>query len=214
MKVHISENKTLFKKDTGDCLCGLPASAAEPGEGAGNISRSGEDWKDIFDTLTDMVTVHDNNFRIIGANAAAERVLGLPSLTANAKCYQYYHGSEHPPEGCPSCRCLSTGKPATFEVYEPHLKMYVEIRAIPRYGSDNRLIGLVHIVRDITRRKQVEEELEIHRHHIEWLVKQRTAEISFSNEQLRREIAERKRVEAETERLIRELKDLLRTTRH
>jgi C4-dicarboxylate-specific signal transduction histidine kinase len=53
----------------------------------------------------------------------------------------------------------------------------------------------------------------VHRHHLEWLVKQRTAEISFTNEQFRREIAERERVEEETVRLIRELRDLLQTSR-
>lgn len=214
MKVR-TDNKAVVKKHTGSCLC-VPQGR---GEGFGvdkrNILQPGEDWKEIFDTLTDMVTVHDNDFNIISANAAAKRILGLPSpYTGNAKCFEYYHGSGYPPEGCPGCDCLGTGKPATFEGYEPHLKRYIEIRAIPRYDNDNRLTGIIHIVRDITSRKRVEEELEIHRNHLKWLVKQRTSEISFANEQLRREIAERERVEAETERLLRELKELLRNSQH
>jgi PAS domain-containing protein len=215
MNIHPSARKEPLKERTCGCLSGIEGRGTASVEDERSIFWSGEGWKDIFDTLTDIVTVHDNDYNIISANAAAEKALGLPHLlnAAKAKCYEYYHGSEHPPEGCPSCRCLNTGKPATFEVYEPHLKMYAEIRAIPRYDNNNRLIGLLHIVRDITRRKQVEEELEVHRHHLEWLVKQRTAEISFTNEQLRREIAERERVEEETVRLIRELRDFLQTSR-
>jgi nitrogen-specific signal transduction histidine kinase/ActR/RegA family two-component response regulator len=37
--------------------------------------------------------------------------------------------------------------------------MFVEIRAIPRFDSNNQLIGLIHIVRDITERKRMEEEI-------------------------------------------------------
>ncbi len=216
MNIHIAESKEKpSKKQICGCLSGLEKRETVPGEDERSSFRSVGDWKNIFDTLTDMVTVHDNDYNIISANAAAEKILKLPPLlkATKVKCYEYYHGSEYPPEGCPSCRCINSGNPVTFEVYEPHLKMYVEIRAIPRYDGDNRLIGLVHIVRDITRRKQTEEELEVHRHHLEWLVKQRTAEISFTNEQFRREIAERERVEEETVRLIRELRDLLQTSR-
>lgn len=214
MKADTVERRELLKRSSGDSPYGLEVNLGDCGDKEG-IYQTGDDWKEIFDTVTDMVTVHDDNFNIIRANAAAERVLRLPPPnTSKAKCYEYYHGSKHPPEGCPGRRCLSTGRPAVLEVYEPHLNMYLEIRTIPRYDRDNRMGGFVHIVRDITMRKKVEEELEIHRNHIEWLVKQRTAEISFTNEQLRREIAERRRVEAETERLIRDLKDLLRSSRH
>lgn len=213
MSVHTSERKEHFKKHAGDCLCGLEMRSNDMGEDKETVLRYGEDWKEIFDTLTDVVTVHDRDFNIIGANTAAEKLLGLSLPGAsNAKCYEYYHGSVCPPKWCPGRRCLADGKPATFAVYESQLKIYMEIRVIPRYDRDNRLTGLIHIARDVTRRKKAEEELEIHRHHLEWLVRQRTAEISFANEQLRREIAERRRVEVETERLLRELKDFMQTS--
>jgi PAS domain S-box-containing protein len=119
-----------------------------------------QDWEDTFNTITDMVTVHDKNYNIIRANKAAESILGLPFLTDNkAKCFQYYHGSEMPPEGCPSCNCLMTREPAVFEIFEPHLDRFVEISAIPRIDSNNQLIGLIHIVRDISDRRKAEERI-------------------------------------------------------
>ncbi len=43
-------------------------------------------------------------------------------------------------------------------MFEPHLNMFIEIRAIPRFDRSGNLTGLVHIVRDITARKRGEEE--------------------------------------------------------
>ncbi len=123
------------------------------------LLQSRQDWEDTFNTITDMITIHDRDFNIIKANKAAEKILNLPLLKdMKTKCYKYYHGSEDAPEGCPSCNCLKTGRPANFEIFEPHLNMFIEIRAMPRLDRDNRLIGLIHVVRDITERKKMEED--------------------------------------------------------
>ena len=167
-----------------------------------------QDWENIFNTITDMVTIHDADFNIISANKAAEEILDLPMMnTGKMKCYKYYHGTEGPPEGCPSCQCLKSGKPATFEIFEPHLQKHIEIRAIPRLDENGNMMGLIHIVRDISRRKQAEEELKKHRHHLEDLVEERTAELREINERLTQEIEERKQAEEERERLIAELQE-------
>ncbi|MBI5098052.1 MAG: PAS domain-containing protein [Nitrospirae bacterium] len=118
------------------------------------------DWEETFNSITDMVTVHDKDFNIIHANKAAEKILNLPILDITPqKCYRFYHGTDRPPEGCPSCDCLNTGLPSTTELYEPHLEMFIEITAIPRFDSSNNIAGLIHIVRDITERKKLEDQL-------------------------------------------------------
>ncbi|MBI4825376.1 MAG: PAS domain S-box protein [Nitrospirae bacterium] len=122
------------------------------------LFESKRDWEEVFDSVTDMITVHDIDFNIIRANKAAEQILHLPVLQdMKAKCFEYYHGTACPPEGCPSCNCLKTGKPATFEVFEPHLNKFIEIRSMPRFDKENKLIGLIHVVRDITQRKKMED---------------------------------------------------------
>jgi PAS domain-containing protein len=135
--------------------------------------------------MTDMVTIHDDDWNIICANRAAQKILGLAAITKEkTKCFKYYHGTGCPPEGCPSCQTYKTGKSAAFETFEPHLNMFIEIRAIPRLDSAGKVIGLIHIVRDITERKKQEEELERHRNHLEELVKERTSELTKTNEEL------------------------------
>jgi PAS domain S-box-containing protein len=132
------------------------------------LFRAKQEWEETFNTITDMITVHDKDFNIIGANTAAKKLLKLPELELNKviKCFSFYHGTDCPPQGCPSCDCLNTGIPAAFELYEPFLKMFVEIRAIPRLDNNKELIGLIHIVRDITEQKRIEKIVK--RGKIEW----------------------------------------------
>jgi PAS domain S-box-containing protein len=125
------------------------------------IAQSKKDWENTFDTITDMITIHDENFNIIRSNKAAATILGLPWLEmGKVKCYELYHGTSCPPENCPSCRSLQTGESSVHEMYEPHLGRYLDIRAIPRHDAAGKMVGLIHVVRDITDRKRVEEEKE------------------------------------------------------
>lgn len=120
-----------------------------------------KEWKNIFDSLTDMITIHDDDFNIIYSNLSATEKLKLPiSSSGKVKCYTYYHGSDCPPKDCASCQILKTKVPAVVEIFEPYLNKSIEIRAIPRSNGGKQIIGSIHIVRDITERKQREEQLE------------------------------------------------------
>lgn len=121
------------------------------------VSQAEQDWEDTFNQITDMITVHDRDFNIVRANKAAEKILGLPVLEeTTAKCYEFYHGGKCPPGNCPSCACLKAEAAGTSEMFEPHLNKFLEISAIPRFDSQNKLAGLIHIVRDITEKKRLE----------------------------------------------------------
>ena len=125
------------------------------------IFQISHDWEETFNTIPEMITVHDKDFSIIRSNKVAEKMLSLPSLeNSTIKCYEHYHGAGSPPKGCPSCQCLVTGEPNTSEMFEPHLKKFIEISAIPRFDSRHQFAGVIHIVRDITRRKKVEQQIE------------------------------------------------------
>jgi two-component system NtrC family sensor kinase len=158
------------------------------------LYQAKQDWENTFHAITDIITIHDKDFNIIYSNKAAQKILHLPALHKNKayKCFQYYHGTQRPPEGCPSCDCIKTRAPADFEIFEPHLNMYIEIRSMPRFDRSNKLIGLIHIARDITERKRIEEEIRQAKNELEMRVEGRTSELKKINEQLKEEIAERK----------------------
>ena len=55
----------------------------------------------------------------------------------------------------------------------------------PMYGEGEKIIGVLGIARDITERKRAELELEQHRHHLEEMVAERTADLEKAHRQLR-----------------------------
>ena len=156
----ISMQTSKILNENGDIigLVGIAEDITERKQAEMELYQARNDWESTFDTITDMITIHDENYNIIRSNKAAKTHLGLPELNKifEAKCFKYYHGNDNPPKGCPSCDCLKTGLPGVFELFEPHLNLHLEIRAIPRFDMDNHLIGLVHVVRDITERKKEE----------------------------------------------------------
>ena len=124
------------------------------------MSQSQHDWEDTFNQLAEMITICDKDFNIIRANKAAERILGLPGTGGHlAKCHKYYHGKDCPLEGCPSRETMKTLRPATAELYEPHLNMFLEVSTIPRFDADKQLTGVIHVAKDITDRKRSEEKI-------------------------------------------------------
>ena len=123
------------------------------------LLKSKQDWEDSFDTITDMTIIQDKDFNIMRANKAARQILGLPSLEINKviKCHDNHHGKDYQR----NYETLKKGVPAIFEFFEPNLNMHFEIRAIPRFDSNNQFIGLIHIIRDITERKLYEELIQL-----------------------------------------------------
>lgn len=119
------------------------------------------EWEDVFDIIDDAITIHDNNFNIIRANKAAEKMLGAASSEIlKRKCYESYHGTTSPPESCPSCQSLQTGLPTVSEMFEPFICKYIEVKALPLLNKGHQMNGLVHVVRDISRSKKLEKERE------------------------------------------------------
>jgi len=127
----------------------------------GVIEKAKKEWQDTFDTITDIITIHDTDFNIIRANKAATETLGLSfQEILGQKCYKSYHGKDSPPESCPGCAIIQSGKPSTTELFEPHLNRFIELKALPRLDENDRVIGMVQIVSDITDRKIAAQELE------------------------------------------------------
>lgn len=123
------------------------------------LLRAKTEWEETFDTIDEAITVHDTAFNILRANKAAEKILGLPiAEMSKRKCYESFHGTDRSPAGCPSCAVLKTGNPTSIEMFEPHLSKFIQLKALPRFDSSKRIIGIVHIVRDITGQKKAEEE--------------------------------------------------------
>lgn len=123
------------------------------------IVQAKMEWEETFDSINDVILIIDKDFNIIQANKAAEKILGLSlSDILGQKYYKIYHGTEHPIEMCPACQSLKTGSASAVEFFKPEINKYLKVNAFPRFDKNNKIIGLVHIARDITAQKKVEEE--------------------------------------------------------
>ncbi|MEW6714145.1 MAG: ATP-binding protein [Nitrospirota bacterium] len=127
----------------------------------GELTQSEKDWKDTFNSMTDMITIHDKDFSVIRVNKAAEEILALssPETSSTLQCFKYFHTADYPPDNCPSCACLTTQKPGSHEVFIPSLDKFFEVRSIPRFNGDNELVGVIHVARDVTGQRRLEEQL-------------------------------------------------------
>ena len=163
-RLYIESSVSLIRNTSGQPIGfrGIMRNITERKQAEEAITLAKEDWESTFSTITDMVTVHDMDFNIIRANPAAKSMFGLQLEEGIplVKCFRCYHGTETPPSGCASCQSIQTGKTSVIEMFEPYLNRHLEIRAMPRFGSDHQMVGLIHVVRDITERKRAEEKLQ------------------------------------------------------
>ncbi len=103
----------------------------------------------------------------------------------------------YPLEKLPVTRALQ-GDTASVDDIEADLvdkSVPLEIWANPIKDEHGSVETAVVAFQDITARKQAEAELYEYRHHLEKLVKQRTAELNYLNEQLSQEVTDRKSLE-------------------
>jgi PAS domain S-box-containing protein len=124
------------------------------------VSRSQREWLETFDSITDVIFLSDRDFNIIRVNRAIEKMLGIPMIQIlGRKCHELFHGTTFAPEFCLGCETFEKGRIASVEMFEPHVDKFIEVRVIPRFDRNDTLIGLIHVIRDITEQKELEDQL-------------------------------------------------------
>jgi len=160
------------------------------------LKQAAQEWQSTFDSVTDLVSVHNKDFKFIRVNKACVDAFNMkPEEFVGKACYEVIHGRKDPWPNCPYNKALETGRPVTEEFFEPHLGIYLDVSVSPILGESGEVLGGVHIVKDITDRKQAEETLRKARDELEVRVEERTAELARANKVLEAEIAERKKTE-------------------
>ncbi len=124
------------------------------------VLHAKEKWETTFDTIPDIVIVIDSNHRIMRANNTLANRLGVDrDSIIGQPCYKVVHGTSEPPSFCPHVAVLADGKERVEEIYDEHLNGHFQFSATPILDSQRNVIATVHVARDITKRKMMEERL-------------------------------------------------------
>ena len=133
------------------------------------LLQATEEWRITFDSISDLVSIHDKDFNIVKVNKAAVSALHIkPEELIGKKCYEVFHRTTAPVPSCPHGKTLNTKKPASSEFFEPHLGIHLEVATSPILSNEGNVVGSVHIARNVTERKMMEENLkELYEQEIE-----------------------------------------------
>ena len=122
------------------------------------IKQAAKQWQETFDAIPDMVSIQDKDYRIVRVNKALATALGMtPEQLVGKTCYEVFHKTKAPIVNCPHEQTLKTKQPVTAEIFEPSQEAYFDVSTAPIFDASGNVTGSVHISRDITARKKLDQ---------------------------------------------------------
>jgi len=124
------------------------------------VVRARDEWEKTFDAVPDLIAIIDEHHRIRRVNRSMAAAVGLlPEQAVGRHCYELVHHTTTPLAICPHSQLLLDGKSHAMDIHEDNLQGDFQLSVSPLSGPDGQVIGSIHILHDITRRKQDEEAL-------------------------------------------------------
>jgi PAS domain S-box-containing protein len=124
------------------------------------ITAIAKEWQTTFDSMADGVSVQNKDYEVINVNSALCNMLGRgkEELTGK-KCYEIFHNTGEPLPGCPFEKAKGSRRKEDIEIFEPSLNAWFAVSVSPIPDERGEVARCVHVVRDITERKRMEEKM-------------------------------------------------------
>lgn len=163
------------------------------------LRESEERYKATFEKSRDAINIFSKERKILDVNQKLIQLSGFSKKELlTMKLQDLYPEAVKPATKERIQKMLRGEAPPIFGTYlhtKKGKRIPVEIAVTPLKNCFGQRIVFQSNIRDITERKEAEEELKKHREHLEELVEERTAELKKINVQLQKEITERKQTE-------------------
>lgn len=119
------------------------------------LRNAANEWEATFNSISDMVSIHDKDFNLVRVNRAFSDMLKKKrSDLIGKKCHQVLHGTDEPWPDCPHVQTMKNKKPFVEEFFEPALGVYLQVSTSPIFDEKGEVVGSVHIAKDISALKK------------------------------------------------------------
>ena len=124
------------------------------------VKQAVKEWETTFNSLPDMISLQSVDFTVLRVNKSYSEVFERDGFSVKGrKCYEIIHNASHPVGECPCVKVLKTKKASISDFWEPRLGKHIEISASPIMNDKGKITGIVHVIRDVTERKNAEKEI-------------------------------------------------------
>ncbi len=124
------------------------------------VSRSQKEWETTFDAMQDCVSVHDTSGVLIRANVAlARRLQTTPQKLIGKACAEIYSADPLGFTPCQHTRPLEEGGVVVAETRIASMGGVFQISVTPWYDKNNQLVGSIHVAKDVSHEKQLQQQL-------------------------------------------------------
>ncbi|MFZ5453161.1 MAG: PAS domain S-box protein [Thermodesulfobacteriota bacterium] len=118
------------------------------------------EWENTFNVIPDQIMILNTEQRIVRVNQAAASYLGLlPEEMIGRLCYELTHNASAPSVSCCFLEAVREGRRKQTEYCSLDNRATFLVSVDPLRDKEGRTIGGVHVARDITTLKRVQEEL-------------------------------------------------------
>jgi len=132
------------------------------------LLHAAQEWRTTFDGIRDAVCLLSPSGIVLRCNRAMAKFLNKPFRKIVAQpCYKLIHNASAHIAGCPFKKMLLTNRRETTILRMKN--KWFNISIDPIVDSDNKIVGAVHIMADITAYKQAEEALRAEKAYLEQL---------------------------------------------
>jgi len=148
-----------------------------------------ERFRALVETTNDWIWEIDKNHKYTYSSPAIEFILGYTNDEIIGQTpFDFIHKDEVESIIKQFSKLSQTHQPmqslVNTNVHKDGHKVILETSGVPYFSESGEFIGYRGVDRDITSRKAIEDELELHQNHLEEMIKKRTSELVELNQEL------------------------------